>query len=91
MLRNKVGDVIAVGGFRHGGQETMIRTVHAAMLIQDMVIVGDGYTSFHFGGAVWSGHPEGYEKDTFGLDTVRNLGRRVADVAIRIHGHHKGM
>lgn len=86
LLKNKVGGVIAVGGFRHGGQETTIHAIHAAMLIQDMVIVGDGNTTFHFGGTLWSGHPDGYEKDQFGIDTVKNLGKRVAEVATAIHG-----
>ncbi|MFZ0243699.1 MAG: hypothetical protein WAL90_18820, partial [Desulfobacterales bacterium] len=76
----------AVGGFRHGGQETTIQAVHAAMLIQDMIIVGDGHATFHYGGTMWSGHPEGYEKDAFGLQTVQNLGRRVAALAVRLHG-----
>jgi len=86
LFRDKIGGVIAVGGFRHGGQETTIHAVHAAMLIQDMIVVGDGYNTYHFGGTVWSGHPDGYKQDTFGLDTVRNLGRRVADVATRLNG-----
>jgi len=86
MLRDKVGGVIAVGAFRNGGQETAIHAVHAAMLIQDMILVGDGHTTSHFGGTLWSGHPDGFEKETAGLDTARNLGRRVAEVAARIHG-----
>lgn len=86
LLKDKVGGVIAVGGFRHGGQETTIHAVHAAMLIQDMIIVGDGHSTFHFGGTVWSGMSAGYEKDEFGLETVKNLGRRVANVALRVHG-----
>jgi hypothetical protein len=73
-----------VGGFRHGSQETTIHAVHAAMLIQDMIIVGDAHTTFHYGGRIWSGHPEGFEKDAFGLETVRNLGRRVASLASRL-------
>lgn len=81
LLKDKVGGVIAVGGFRHGGQETTIHSIHASMLIQDMIIVGDGNNTFHFGGTIWSGHPDGYQKDTFGLDTVKNIGRRVATVA----------
>ncbi|MFZ0134411.1 MAG: flavodoxin family protein [Desulfobacterales bacterium] len=85
MLRDKIGGVIAVGGFRHGGQETTIQAVHAAMLIQDMIIVGDGHATFHYGGTMWSGHPEGCEKDAFGLQTVQNLGRRVAGLAARLH------
>jgi multimeric flavodoxin WrbA len=84
LFSNKVGGVVAVGGFRNGGQETAIHAVHAAMLIQDMIIVGDGFNTFHFGGTVWSGHPEGYEKDDTGLASARNLGKRVADVAARV-------
>lgn len=85
LLRDKVGGVIAVGGFRHGGQETTIHAVHAAMLIQDMILVGDGLSTFHFGGTMWSGHPQGYKEDTFGKDTVANLGKRVAGLAARLH------
>lgn len=85
ILRNKIGGVISVGGFRHGGQETAIHSIHGAMLIQDMIIVGDGNTTFHFGGTLWSGHPDGYEKDQFGIDTIKNLGNRVAEVASKIH------
>jgi len=85
LLRDKIGGVIAVGGFRHGGQETTIHAVHAAMLIQDMIIVGDGSTTFHYGGTLWSGHPQGIENDAFGLETVQNLGRRVASLALRLH------
>jgi multimeric flavodoxin WrbA len=84
MLRNKAGGALAVGGFRHGGQETTIHSIHSAFLIQDMVIVGDGNTTFHFGGTGWSGHPDGYEKDEFGIATVKNLGLRVAEVALKM-------
>ena len=48
-------------------------------------IVGDGHTTFHYGGTIWSGHPEGFGKDAFGLETVRNLGCRVASLASRLH------
>lgn len=84
LLRNVVGGVIAVGGFRHGGQETAIHSVHAAMFIQDMIIVGDGHSTFHFGGTLWSGHPDGYEQDAFGKETLHNLGKRVTEVALKI-------
>ncbi len=86
LFRNRVGGAVAVGGFRHGGQETTIHAIHAAMLIQEMVVVGDGLDTFHFGGTLWSGHPDGYEKDDFGLATARNLGRRVAEIAGRLKG-----
>lgn len=86
LLRNVVGGVIAVGGFRHGGQETTIHAVHAAMLIQDMLIVGDGHSTFHFGGTLWSGHPDGYEQDAFGRETLYNIGKRVTKVALKMKG-----
>lgn len=84
LFRDKVGGVIAVGGFRNGGQEAAIQSVHASMLVQDMIVVGDGKPGAHFGGTMWSGHPEGVEHDDAGLGTVRSLGRRVAEVALKL-------
>jgi len=85
LLRNKVGGVIAIGGVRNGGQELTIQAVQAAMLVQDMVVVSEGRPTSHYGATLWSGHPDGIEKDTFGLETARNLGKRVAEVAARMH------
>jgi multimeric flavodoxin WrbA len=85
LLRDKVGGVIAVGGVRNGGQELAIQAVQAAMLVQDMVVVSEGRPTSHYGATLWSGHPDGIEKDTFGLETARNLGKRVAEVAARMH------
>jgi len=85
LLRDKVGGVIAVGGVRNGGQEIAIQTVQAAMLVQDMVVVSEGRPTSHYGATLWSGHPDGIEKDTFGLETAQNLGKRVAEVAARMH------
>ena len=56
------------------------------MLVHDMILVGDGKPGAHFGGTMWSGHPEGIEKDDQGLKTVESLGQRVARVALKIHG-----
>ena len=85
LLRNKVGGVIAVGGVRNGGQELAIQAVQAAMLVQDMVLVSEGRPTSHYGATLWSGYPDGIEKDAFGLETTRNLGKRVAEVAGRMH------
>ena len=85
LLRNKVGGVIAVGGVRNGGQSITIQAVQAAMLVQDMIVVSDGKPTAHYGGTVWSGTPGGVEADAFGLETVRNLGKRLAEVAQMIH------
>ncbi len=81
MFRNKVGGAIAVGGSRNGGQELTIQAIHAGMMIHDMIIVGNDN---HFGGMVWGNHPDGYKADATGITTARNLGRRMAEVALMI-------
>lgn len=78
MFKNKLGGAIAVGGSRNGGQELSIQAIHAGMMIHDMIIVGDGD---HFGGAAWGGNPAGYEADEPGINTAKNLGKRMAEVA----------
>ena len=83
MFKNKLGGVVTVGGSRNGGQELTIQAVHAAMMIHDMIIVGDGD---HFGGAAWANHPDGYQGDVTGIGTVTNLGRRMAEVACMMQG-----
>lgn len=84
LFRNRVGAVLAVGGVRNGGQELTIQAVQAALLCHDMICVSDGQPTAHFGGTVFSGVPGGVEQDEFGLQTARHLGRRVAEVAVRM-------
>ncbi len=85
IFRNRIGGVLAVGGVRNGGQELTIQAVQAAMLCQDMICVSDGRDTAHFGATVFTGAEGGVEADTFGLQTVRNLGRRVAELAILLN------
>lgn len=83
-LADKVAGVLAVGGARNGGQEITIQSVQAALLCQEMVLVGDGRPTAHIGATVWSGGEKNVTDDTFGMATAKNLGRRVAEVALRI-------
>ena len=78
LFKNKLGGVITVGGSRNGGQELTIQAVHGAMMIHDMIIVGNGS---HFGGMAWSNHPDGYQEDTTGIESAKQLGRRITEVA----------
>ena len=80
MLRDKIGGVLAVGRVRNGGQELTIQAVRTAMLCHDMICVSDGQPTAHFGATLWSGSEGGVTADKEGLETARNLGRRVADV-----------
>lgn len=86
LFSNKVGGALAVGGFRNGGQELTIQSIHAAMLVFDMVVVADGQPTSHFGGTAWSGPKGDVASDEFGLATARNLGQRVAGMAVKLHG-----
>jgi multimeric flavodoxin WrbA len=81
LFRNRVGGVLAVGGVRNGGQELAIQAVQAALLCHDMICVSDGQPTAHFGATLFSGMEGGIERDDFGLQTARYLGKRVAEVA----------
>ncbi|MCD6391988.1 MAG: flavodoxin family protein [Planctomycetes bacterium] len=85
LLRNKVGGVLAVGGVRNGGQELTIQAVQAAMLCHDMVCVGGGTKAAHFGAALVSDERKGVTCDEIGIETARDIGRRVADLAMSLN------
>lgn len=81
-LANKVGAALAVGGVRNGGQELTIQSVQAALMCHEMVVVGDGRPTGHFGATLWNNAGDDISQDEFGLTTATNLGRRVAEVAL---------
>lgn len=85
LLRNKVGGVLAVGGVRNGGQELTIQAVQAAMFCHDMVCVGGGTKAAHFGAALVSNEQKGIECDEIGIETARDIGRRVTGLAMLLN------
>ena len=89
LLRNKVGGVLAVGGVRNGGQELTIQAVQAAMFCHDMVCVGGGTRAAHFGAALVSDERNGVECDEIGIETAKNMGRRVANLAMLLNHDDK--
>ena len=88
-LANKVGGAVAVGAVRNGGQELTLQAIQAAMMCQEMIVVGDGRPTAHTGATVWNNGKDDISKDEFGLGTVKNLGRRVAEVALKMAGSAK--
>lgn len=86
-LSGKIAGVVAVGGTRNGGQEATIQSVHMSLLCQEMLVVGNGRPGPRLGGIAWSGAEGGVLKDEFGMTTTKALGRRVAEVALRMAGH----
>jgi len=85
LLRNKVAGVLAVGGVRNGGQELAIGGVQAALMCQEMIVVGDGRPTAHTGATLLNTN-DSIAGDEFGVQTARNLGRHVAEVALQLFG-----
>ena len=83
-LKNKVCGAIAVGGSRNGGQETTISAIHDFLLIHDAVVVGDGSPFAHYGGTGVGGPKGDTKSDEMGIETSKNLGKRVAELALRL-------
>ena len=81
-LRNKIAGVVAVGGVRNGGQELTLASLHAALLSQDMIVVGDGRPTAHLGATVLNDGKDSIAGDEFGLSTLKNLGARVVEVIL---------
>lgn len=82
-LKNKVGGAIAVGAGRNTGVELILQQLIMFMLSQGMVLVGDGSPGDHWGGTMQS-QGEELSKDEGSLNTVRGVGKRVAEIALRM-------
>jgi len=82
VLRNKAAGVLAVGGVRNGGQELTIQAVQAALFCHDMVCVSGGTKTAHFGASLVSHAQNGIECDDIGIEAARDLGRRIARLAM---------
>jgi len=79
-LLNVVGGAVAVGASPYGGQESTVQAIHHMMLVQGMLIVGDGYIEDD------CGHMGAMAKrpsinDENALNRVRILAKRVVEVA----------
>ena len=83
-LKNKVCGAIAVGGSRNGGQESTISVIHDFLLIHDAILVGDGSPLAHYGGTGVGGPKGDTKMDEIGIETSKNLGKRVAELALNL-------
>ena len=79
-LSGRVGAGIACGGFRNGGQELTLQSMHTYFLQQDMYAIADGPRFSHSGAAIVGRASE----DRVGLQTVENLALRVAQAVKRL-------
>lgn len=75
--------VLSVGAYRNGGQELVIQHIQTALLCHEVMVVG-GKPGAHQGATLWNAYNDNITKDEFGIATAKNLGRRVAEIALRI-------
>lgn len=83
ILKNKVGGAISLGGTRHGGQETTLQAIINFYLMHEILVSG-GLGGCYSGGTVWTkdGKSQGAAEDEVGMNTVRGLGRGVAEATM---------
>ncbi|MCK4778349.1 MAG: flavodoxin family protein [Actinomycetia bacterium] len=79
-FKNMVGGAFSIGNSRNGGQELTLSNIHHAFLIHDMIIVGDGFSTSHFGGSAWFGNPAGFKDDPDGTSTTLHLAKRMVEM-----------
>ena len=84
-FENVIAGAVTVGKARNGGQELTTIDIIKNCLIHNMIVVSDKSPTSHFGAMLWSGHPEGIEKDKLGIETAENLGKKVAEIAKKVH------
>lgn len=83
-LRGKVAGMVAVGGTRNGGQELVVQSIEAALMGQDVIVVGTGKPAGRFGAILWN-QDDSIDQDDFGKGLAQSLGKRVAEVALALH------
>lgn len=79
VLLNVVGGALTTGGSRYGGQETTLRALQDIMLVQGMIVVGDGYIDDDAGHQGVAGQKP-VEQDANARQRARILGRRLVQV-----------
>ncbi|GAB6185912.1 flavodoxin family protein [Thermopirellula anaerolimosa] len=83
-LSGKVAGALAVGAARNGGQEWVLRSIQNALICHEMLLVGDGKPTGHFGATLWNNNNDDISTDEFGVKTAVNLGRHAAEIALRL-------
>lgn len=82
VLADKPFGVVAVGAFRNGGQEMTIEQIQAILLCFGMISVGGHAPAFQ-GATVLSAN-DSIAQDDLGLKTAAQLGKHVAEVALKL-------
>lgn len=85
-LKNKIGAVFVTGGGFSIGEESVMFGMIRAMLVHGMVIIGGEETEAAFGASAITGEGDfaGKEVDTIFLNKAEGLGKRVAEMVLRL-------
>ncbi len=81
-LKNKILGLVAVASGRNGGQEIVLQGMTGALVAQQMILAVDGPPTSHWGATLWN-QKDTILEDEFGINTAKNLGTRVAELAKR--------
>jgi len=79
-MRNKVGAAFVTGAAISNGKETAMQAIHAALIMNQMVIVSAGGAFGAYGASATTG-PDSPGIDDKKLEGARALGKRVAEFA----------
>lgn len=82
-LKNKIGAAFVTGGGISGGEELVQMNILQSMLIFGMIIVGGPDALQPFGASAITSE-QNLPMDVF-LDKGKKLGKRVAEIAVKLH------
>ena len=82
VLADKPFGVVTVGAFRNGGQEMTIQQIQVILLCFGMIPVGGHAPAFQ--GATLLSANDSIAQDDLGLKTATQLGKHVAEAALRL-------
>lgn len=82
LLMNKPFGVVSVGAFRNGGQEMTIQEIQAILLCFGMIPIGGHAPAFQ--GATLLSTNDSIAQDDLGLKTAQQLGKHVAEAALKL-------
>ena len=86
-LKDKIGAVFVTGGGFSIGEESVMMGMIRAMLVHGMLIIGGDKTEASFGASAITGEGDfaGKAVDTLFLKKAEGLGKRVADMVLRLN------
>ncbi|WP_297337145.1 flavodoxin family protein [Algoriphagus sp.] len=90
LLKDKIGAAFCSGGGISLGEEAVLHSIHRAMLIHGMLILGGNEVESAFGASAITDEGPFEGVDPLFLEKAKGLGIRVAQWVKKIHSSHTG-